>query len=83
MYLWFQLKSRAGRKYLAILLLWATARLLFTRVSLIYIVDEFFIFSLLVFLKARGVSSRFHLAVFIFGVNQEILEAERAQGSHL
>ena len=41
-------------------LLWATARLLVTRVSLIYLVDEFFIFSLLVLLlkemRARGES---------------------------
>ena len=32
---------------------WATARLLVTRVSLIYLVDEFFVFSLLVLLNER------------------------------
>ena len=38
-------------EHLAIKLLWATTRILVTRVSLIYLVDEFFIFSLLVLLK--------------------------------
>ena len=41
-------------------LLWVTGRLLVTRVSLIYLVDEFFIFSLLVLLlkemRTRGES---------------------------
>ena len=46
-----KLSVRALRKHLAIQLLWATARLLVTRVSLIYQVDELFIFEFLVLLK--------------------------------
>ena len=52
-----KLSVRARRKHLAIQLLWATARLLITRVSLIYQVDELFIFEFLVLLnemKTRG-----------------------------
>ena len=59
---------------LAIKLLWATARLIVTRVSLIYLVDEFFIFSLLVLFKemrTRGEFKMLSLVVFVFGVNQE------------
>ena len=39
--------------------LWATARLLVTRVSLMYLVDKFFIFSLLVLLKEKRQRSYF------------------------
>ena len=46
-----KLSVRARRKHLAIQLLWATARLLVTRVSLIYQVDELFTFEFLVLLK--------------------------------
>ena len=46
-----KLSVRARRKHLAIQLLWATAHLLVTRVSLIYQVDELFIFEFLVLLK--------------------------------
>ena len=38
-------------EHITIQLLWATARQLVTRVNLIYLVDKFFIFSLLVLLK--------------------------------
>ena len=49
------------------------AWLLVRRVSLIYLVDEFFIFLLLVLLKERRtrMSPRFDHVVFVFGVNQE------------
>ena len=60
----------------SIQLLWATARLLFTRVSFIYLVNEFFIFSLLVLLKEMRarVSPRIPVVVFLFGVNKKNLE---------
>ena len=48
----------------AIQVLWATVRLLVTRVSLIYLVDEFFVFSFLVLLcKDAGWAQEFILLV--------------------
>ena len=46
-----------------------------------YLVDEFFIFSPLVLLKEMRtwVSPRFHLVVFMFGVNQNYLEVKGVQ----
>ena len=45
--------------HLAMQIFWTTARLLVTRVSLIYLVDMFFIFSFLVLLKAMRTRGEF------------------------
>ena len=63
-----QIKSRPRGEHLAIQLIWAPARLLVTCVSLIYQVDEFFIYSFQVLLKEMRTHGEFKISSCYFCV---------------
>ena len=63
-----QLNAPSRRTASYIQLLWATARLLIARVSLIYLVDEFFIFSFLPSLKEMRTWRESKISSFCFCV---------------